>query len=422
MDPLCEIRRHISYLIQTSPAARSAIISEVVNTGVMLMSDFQYLINNDRAIDSVKPTILYQMFDALYKCNILNVPAAEAFPTSLRLDAEINKERTSLRYPITLPVVQKMSDKEEYLLCLPISFVLQMREAGLLQVRTDMQRDSEISVYGGKIVSHVKYNDKAARQIGDKIASNSYWSNMCRWHLVYDQNAGFTYDETVNQITIRSGVIAIIDGQHRSVGIEYALAKNPSAKMFLPIMLTIGDPRTAQSIIAQEETRQPINKKHVSLYENSLASNVANGLFMNSDVNSIYKFVETEQQEKLGVGFIIKNDLIRAIRKEYSDVLPTKIAQIKLQKWLEDFLIELAIALEDDFSNYPNNRFERWSVKSEAIYLYVHLSRVLYESPEWKKILLEIIPKLNFDYDSESSIRSLVKSATEVVDKCITSL
>lgn len=420
MVSLVDIRKRVSNMIQTSTAARAAIISEVVNTGVMLMSDFQYMINNNHAIDNVKPHILYQMYDALYKNKLVSVPTTEAFPSSFRLDANIDKTKSSLQYPITIPVVQKMSDKEEYLLCLPISFVLQMRDAGLLQVRSDMQRESVMSVYDGKIVSHVKYNDKAAREIGDKIAGNEYWTNMCRWHLIFDQHASFSYDEEEKKITINSGVIAIIDGQHRSVGIEYALAKNPTAKMFLPIMLTIGDPRTAQTIIAQEETRQPISKTHVMQYENSFASNVANYLFLNSTVNALYKFVETEQQEKMGLGYIIKNDFIKSIYKEYKDVTKTKVDWIKLQRWLEEFLIELAICLNNDISRYPNNRFERWSVKSEAVPVFIHMSRVLYERPDWKKMLLEILSNIDFDCKQELSIRSMAKNAMEEINRCIT--
>jgi hypothetical protein len=34
-------------------------------------------------------------------------------------------------------------------------------------------------------------------------------------------------------------------------------------------------------------------------------------LFVNSTVKSLYKFVETESQEKMGLGFIIKNDFIK---------------------------------------------------------------------------------------------------------------
>lgn len=420
MNSLVDVRERVSNMIQTSSAARAAIISEVVNTGSMLMSDFQYMINNDHAIKDIDPHTLCKMYDALYKNGLVSVATAEVFPKSLYFDVAIGISKSSLQYPITIPVVQKMSDKQEYLLCLPISFVLQMRDAGLLQVRSDMQRESVMSVYEGKIVSHIKYNDKAAREIGDKIAGNEYWTNMCRWHLVFDQDASFSYDEEEKKITINSGVIAIIDGQHRSVGIEYALAKNPSAKMFLPVMLTIGDPRTAQSIIAQEETRQPISKTHILQYEKSFASSVASYLFMNSTVNSLYKFVETEGQEKMGLGFIIKNDFIKAIHKEYKNTVKTKVDWIKLQRWLEDFLVELAIVLDNDISRYPNNRFDRWSVKSEAVPVYVHISRVLYGQPDWKKLLLEMISKINFDCSSNLPIRSMAKNAMEVVDGCIT--
>lgn len=425
MDSLIDIRKHISDLIKTSAAARSAIITEVVNTGDILMSDFQFMINNDSAIENVDPAVIYRMYEALYKNGLVRDSANNIFPVSIQLSGEIGKRHDQVRFPLKLQVLKKMSDKEEYLLCLPITFVLQMREAGLLQIRSDMQRESELSVYDGKIVSHVKYSDKAARQIGEKIANNQYWSNMCRWHLVYDDHTDYSFNPNKNEIIIRSGVIAIIDGQHRSVGIEYALAKNPAANMFLPIMLTVGDPRTAQNIIAQEETRQPIEKTHILQYENTVASNVGNYLFLNSDINSIYRFVETETQEKTGLGFVIKNDLIKAIQKEYKTDIEksqSKMLQIKMQRWLVDFLVELAINLEDDFCNYKQRRNTRWSVRSEAIYLYVHMAHELDGMPDWKKILMDIIHKIDFNINPGASIRSSVKAAIGVVDECITGL
>ena len=118
-----------------------------------------------------------------------------------------------------------MSSKEEYLITLSVQEIRTLEQAGVIKIIEGMQRETETITFGNSIVSHVKYNDTVARKIAKAIIENKYYTTTLRWHLVTadDIITDYKYNDKNQILVINKGMIAEIDGQHRSTAILYAL-------------------------------------------------------------------------------------------------------------------------------------------------------------------------------------------------------
>jgi len=282
-----------------------------------------------------------------------------------------------------------------------------------------MQRESITSMYNNKIVSHVAYNDSKAREIGKAIASGEYHpKDDISIHLISDGEEDYIFDG--ENLVIKSGNLALLDGQHREAGIEYALLEDIDINMSQSIYFTVGSVEMAQSIIAQHEKQTPIKKELVESYTNSDGKFIFTRFSTNPDISKYYKFADNYETVKKGFAMATSGDMIRTINKYYGKKMKLK-ERNDVSKWLIEFFTELVYIYEDDLLDFKNVRKIKWNMKGYAFSLYIYISKYLYKRENWKEVLFDILNKIDFTNEPEGSkynvkLRNAIKIVQNITD------
>ena len=323
-------------------------------------------------------------------------PISSVFTKKELLDAALYTPDRKSFYPFKVNAM-KLADTEEYITTLSMRDIYNASQSGVLQVRSDAQRESVFSYYGGQIVTHIKFNDSVARDISKEILAGTYHPDTLRWHLLIDDDIewDYNYDENTHELCIQFGTILNIDGQHRTVGIEYALESNPSINLLFPVIISVGDVRTAQKIIAQDEKRQPISAIHVKSFAANIGGNIVQRLCADSELNEMYKFIDNPKQYR--DGFIVKGYLADAIDREY------KSASVKDQRKISKQIKELLVELYDTDDSHQ--------ISKNLLYAYIHIAARIGDN------LDEILPKIVSEFQNNISASMTYKAVVEKADK-----
>lgn len=268
------------------------------------------------------------------------------FEQSEILEADMQiKEKEQAIFPLKFANAIKMSNKEEYLIILSIQEIRTLEKAGVIKIIAGMQRETETVTFGNSIVSHVKYNDNVARTIAKNIIEDKYYTTTLRWHLVTSDDiiTDYKYYEKGQTLVINEGVIAEIDGQHRSTAILYALNQRTDINLKFSILLTIGSPEIAQYIINQDEQRQPIDKEQLKVYQNNDSSQIVKNLVLRLQ-GTMWSFYTTKN-ERLKTGFISQSFLIDVIEMVYGENINGK-EKLSIIVKLTNFFKHMGIVFE----------------------------------------------------------------------------
>lgn len=273
------------------------------------------------------------------------------FEQSEILEANMQiKEKEQAVFPLKFANAVKMSNKEEYLIVLSVQEIRVLEKAGVIKIIEGMQRETETVTFGNSIVSHVKYNDNVARTIAKNIIEDKYYTTTLRWHLVTSDDiiTDYKYYEKGQTLVINEGIIAEIDGQHRSTAILYALNQKTDIDLKFSILLTIGSPEIAQYIINQDEQRQPIDKEQLKVYQNNDSSQIVKNLVLRLQ-GTIWSFYTTKN-ERLKTGFISQPLLIDIIELVYGENINGK-EKLSIIVKLTNFFKHIGIMFEEYVDN-----------------------------------------------------------------------
>lgn len=320
------------------------------------------------------------------------------------------------QYPLVFDATQLLP-KEQYLTTLNIRTINALQINGIIQVDANMQRESEIVVFNGQLISHVSYNDNKAINIDNSLIDREYWSDTIRWNLIKDEFAEYEYDSDTQKLIISKGSIVLLDGQHRTRAMEYALIREPDLEYNFPIIISIATVKEAQQIIAQHEKQQPINKNVVRTYQNSPANDIIRKFEVDEDIRSIYKIVNTIQALQIKAGFVLKGDLITAVKENYNVLNITLKEKNDISKWLIAFFMELGEIMEDDFKNFRNISETKWSVNWHIFRAYIWLSSILYGNENWKNILHDLLDKIDFSNNGKPWKTGTPKPDRNIISK-----
>jgi hypothetical protein len=330
--------------------------------------------------------------------------------------AENDREKTiQSQFPLVFKVVPLFQN--QYSTALTMKAINELQLSGVIQINENAQRESEITVFDGQLISHVSYNDNKSREIAESLLNRKYWVDPIKWNLIDDISAEYDYDQDEDTVTIRKGSIALIDGQHRTRAIEYALIQDPSLEYRFPILLTIGTIREAQDNINQHEKQSPINKHKIKTYQASVENNIFRKFETNEEIREIYKFADTIQALQAKAGFILKADMIDAINTYYKVSDFSKKEQNDLAKWLVDFFLEIGDIFENDFKNFRNISDSRWSVNRFVFIAYVGLSSIFYNYENWKLKLHNLLDDFDFSNNNKPWISGASKPDKSIISK-----
>lgn len=370
----------------------SVLVENLIQTKKMTGAEVSSVLSSPECVEKLSTHALVWIYQTIAK--YIDVPDIKKYFYQNEIDdANFYKEKEmNSTFPLSFSIIDQLSSKDEYLICLSIQEINELNR-NVIRLVPDMQRESVVSIFKDKIVSHINFSDKRAREIGKSIADNSYWSNMIRWNLVANGEEEYLIQD--GKITIFSGILANIDGQHRSVGLDYALTINPDIDRKLPIVLTIGTTKDAQTIINQEEKREPIAKSQIQAFANTVENQVVKNLKKNEDIADIYKFIRTIEQYDAGLGFVIEASLARAIEGTYQlNTNATLKQRRQIEKWIIDFLFEIDDIFHDEFKNFGSKK--SWASHPYAFYGYIYLSGQLMDCSDWESTLRKTLGKIDF--------------------------
>lgn len=370
----------------------NALESSLVNSGKLLTSELSGIINQKVPLKNVHVGILVMIYQELQKINGSNLPPITDYFSKEDISAAdlyLEKKYNSM-YPLKFKVLDTLSDNNQFLISLSIQELKILKDNGIIQWDANIQRESVAIKKGNNLVTRIKYDDKRAREIGSSIASNNYYSNSLRWHLIENENANWEIKD--DNLIIHSGTIAEIDGQHRDKGSEYALIENPNVFLKFPILFTIGTVRMGKDIIIQEEKRAPFDREYVKSMEKTNGHRAVNIIKNSEELDTVYKFYNTTEQYKNGVGFISESSFAEQINQCYEEDMTSQRQIKKVSEWIIEVLNYIAEIYRDDFKAFPNTT--RWTVSRQVIVGYVYLSKVIKDNPEWERLAYETLLKV----------------------------
>lgn len=371
------------------------IYINVVNEGRITNTDIQNLFNNAELLNNASDVVLLWLYEPLVTAFTKLKPLDYFFTKEEIIEAhESTSVRKQTKFPIRFPILSKLRSNS-YLSCLSIQQILSLKEAGVIRWKDKMQRETVYTKIGDTLVSHIKYDDKRAREIGQKMIAGDFYPNSFRWHIV---SADCEYDITDDTIILKDGYIAEIDGQHRDKGSEYALTQNPDIEMSVPIIFTIGNSSLAQAIINQDEQRAPIDKHVVESYKQTATNRIVKWITASDELDPVYKFGDTEQSIKIGGGFVLVSTLADAIDKYYNTTKMSYNTQKYTAHKITCFLNELADIFQEEFTNYRQLQISKSTIISDQmIDTYVYIISVVQDDNEPYKKFRSVITSIDFN-------------------------
>jgi hypothetical protein len=375
--------------------------SELIETGKMTNGEIQQIIGLVTDLNDVRTEILIWLYSSILKYHNDIPPLDHFFEQEEIKQAEIFQiKRIESQFPLRLKILDKLDPyHEDYLISLSIKQINSLQENGIFKLNVEMQRESEITTYNGQLISHISYDDDRSREIGDDMASYNYRSDTIRLILIIDGEEKYNIKD--NDVIIRTGNIALIDGNHRVKGLEYGLLKNEDIELKLPVIFTIGTVQDGQIIINQSEKRQPLNKEFLKTYDNAPETNIVKKLKLSDELDKVYKFCKTPQEISKNAGFVIEGILIDYIKKYYNTKNISKKQQDVIRDWLIGFFNTIADFFNIDFNNFQNTKKIKWNVSPYCFAGYIQLSSYLQNKENWENLLIEFLSKINFNLDNK---------------------
>lgn len=413
-EQLCSL---LSNIILTERTPVSSILkSELIEKGKMSNSTIRDILSGRILISNLEISALYWIYGAIKKIKS-DLPEVTHFFEEIEIKkAESEREKSiQSQFPLVF-IADQLKPKEEFNITLPIKNIIELQKSGIIQIDSAMQRESEILIYNGQLISHVAYDDSKAREISKLLLSRDYSPDPIRLNLVKDIDAKYIYDADTKKLIIHGGNIVLLDGQHRMRAMEYALIQEPELEYSFPVIFSIATVKKAQVIIAQHEKLQPINKNLIKTYQSSVAGDIVRKLEIDDNISSVYIFVDTIQALYAKAGFVLTGDIIDAINDYYKVSDYTLKEQSELTKWLIEFFMEIAIYMEDDFKNFRSIK-NKWNTNRHIFPAYIWLSGVLKGKSNWKDELQRLINSIDFDMINKPWVLGASKPDKYIINK-----
>lgn len=375
----------------------SRVILNLANEGKLTQLTAQQIENNEiDALNSLTEFQLCLVYKRL-KEYIDNMPEISKYFTEIeiiRCEHLIEKDIKD-KFPFEFNNCRKIMPNMEVYRC-DVSYkdLYYFLTSGAVKVEEGFQRESEYTVFKGKVISNVKFNKNVPPKIAECILKNEFFpTDEFKFHLLND---GEDYFEIVNEnkLVIHSGNIKMLDGQHRSRGIQMAFAQNHNIDLTFSFIFSYGSKEMAQNLLAQHELRQPINAKTISNYIDSDANDIFRRFSTDTEIQKSYNFIEDKSAIIAGLGFIYKSDIISAIESYYVKKDMLRQEKNSIAKWLADFFKLLLEEWELDFIDYQNTSKTQWNTNSFAYDGLIYLSSRLYEQESRGLLALSYIEKL----------------------------
>lgn len=302
-------------------------------------------------------------------------------------------EKEEVKFPLVFKEAFRLAENQ-YAFPLSVRDIKRLKEANILQVIPDLQRNSTKNKYNELVV---KVNTNSAKEIGERITEGKFFFNAVRFNLMDDGEADTpVFDETSRTLTVYNGMIIVPDGNHRTIGAE--LATNHLDDRFV-VLFTFLSAYDSRAVINQEWTTVPIPRKHRESMKQNFPNEIVDNIMRSNDADPIYskEIMRDGNETKNGRGFLIYSELADAINLYYQvDKMETKNRRTELSEWIIRFMNHVTEELLEDFKNYKKVRRTSWAVSPIACYYYMMLSKLVYGDENWRSEVSAVLKQCNF--------------------------
>ena len=398
---------YLSYLHKKKEIQCYAIYQQnLVETGIITASEIDEIL--EKGIDesiSVKTLILLStalnstkdFFDE----NDDKINLENYFPQNVINNVLASVEKRA-GYPYDFIILAELKENE-YLITVKPNEIQRLKSDGIIIWVQGIQRQSiQVEVGRTGLVSRIDYSSKRAKEIGELIAKGEFHPNTLRWHIIDNGvNKYSIRQQNGNRIlTLLSGNIAEIDGQHRDRALEFAYQITPKIDITFPVIVTVGNKESAQDIIIQEEKREPIktldsmtladSKAPVILnhFTQQVRRNRTNKIGVNPSMSALSeqrKLINSKSFSGIGgTSYLIDRDLfITAIKHIYFDTTLVRVNATSTGTYIAQFLITFFnVVFKSSVFDKISEDIERYRyiLHPDTLFYYIKLANVLEKS------------------------------------------
>lgn len=392
------IRKIDNFISTASPAKLKELEEEIMHDGKITTGDFFKMLSGRYPLDEASDAELYWVAYAISRVSKRFGSVEDYFEDAeiknykyYDTDADINNK---YRNGIVFKHVQKLAE-DQYMFPLSVGEIKEMKNANLLQIIPELQRNHKKDKYGDL---KTKVNKQTANEISTLINNGEFFFNGIRFNLMDDGESDTPiFDEEAETLTITNGTIIVPDGNHRSIACE--LATKHLDDRFGIFFTYLSAPKT-RLVLNQEWTTVPIPKRHREAMKPTPANKIVDSIMRSHDADELYvkNIVKDGSEIRVNHGFILYIELSDAISRYYdTDNLKMKADQDELRDWLISYMNYLTKLLYDDFSNFAKIKRNSWSVHYFAWRYYIMVSSKLKGNPEWRVMLEKIIKDTDFE-------------------------
>ena len=180
------------------------------------------------------------------------------------------KEYSKWKYPKSKEKFVKFENVEvfpntsdQFFTFISTDHLIQMFDKGQLNYNFDTQRDAIVKIKNNQIYKTINIVDSAVKEIAELIMSGDFIPNDITFNVLKDGTEDIVYNQTDKTLTIKAGELDVLDGMHRTLGINKAKKEKPELNMYFGLNITNFDINKAQRYIVQEDKKNPISKEHI---------------------------------------------------------------------------------------------------------------------------------------------------------------
>jgi hypothetical protein len=410
------LRRNISY---DRLHDKNFLAQKIEKDKKMSLSEFMRIWNGTLPLEDISDIylcVLYKEFAAIKFTKVYNMPDINQFFSEQEITAASNAiiQEEDIQYPITFSNVEVLND-DHYLIPMDVSLINKLQKSKLLKRDVNAQRETVIRVKNNETYEYIKLNLQAIAEIKDCLLKGKYYPDEIKFNLNVDGNEKMDYNPSTKQLTIYSGDISLIDGNHRVIAIEQAMYEDPTINIKFPVSFMHFPLWKAQDTINQQEKKQPLVKSVAESYANTTGNAVITDVMNHRDLLPECKIVKTRSNIAYGVGTFLFSSLSKAVEEAYTQEELIRFKRDTVN-WIVEFLNDISYNIPDLFDK--KKKIKHWAFNDAATYFYIYLSKELKNDSDWRQKLGSILSSIDFTdfslpYSKSRSPRSSGKKMLE---------
>lgn len=382
-------------------------IKEELGKYNVMSGDIQGLLSSPKKeLPEIDLRLLFLFAEQVYiKSGILNINPDNYFTepeqkTSRQYDGELERE-DNLRFPITFDNVTMMGSGV-YMLPLSTQIINKMSQSLLLNYNFDTQREATFKRRKDKVMVVPTVNPSSIKDIAKHLLEGTLVPTTLTFNAhtrTADSGNELTYDSKKRQLTINKGTrVDIIDGYHRTKGIQNAILINPELEFYFPVMITNYSTSQSQQYLAQIAKANPMTTERIQEFAaEKYADDVIKQLRSDSDLKD--RISQTSKVHSIRKELTTYSTLSETIDEEFT--METKADAMDVGDYLCEFFNYLIGSFSNEFIKQYDEYKENSLINDNNMFAgYIVLARRMQEENLKISALKKILNNIDFNKEN----------------------